>query len=364
MMESRGKLLIKILLSLVLAGASAGQNTPSIGFISPDVITDIGGTAELTCRIQNENPEMKYPVMWMRLENGKNPSPLPISSGDSLLLSSDRRFKLDVDEDESSYTITIKDIRKADAGKYQCQVLITSDGSITEDVELKIKLQPVITKNSLSPTKDAQEGETVELGCEATGFPIPKITWTRQDGSLLPNGKASFVSSRMIIQKVRREDRGIYVCTADNGVGKAQNRKTHLNIEFSPKIKVPSPRIPQALYHEALLSCEIKASPSPVMYWKKNNKTIDNDANHQISHFALADEMTVTKLKVQINSKKEFGLYTCAANNRHGRDAQDMELYESKLPIMTPVDLSNGLNYLPLPLNIALICLIPILLNF
>ena len=168
-----------------------------------------GGTAELTCRIQNENPEMKYPVMWMRLENGKNPSPLPISSGDSLLLSSDRRFKLDVDEDESSYTITIKDIRKADAGKYQCQVLITSDGSITEDVELKIKLQPVITKNSLSPTKDAQEGETVELGCEATGFPIPKITWTRQDGSLLPNGKASFVSSRMIIQKVRREDRGM-----------------------------------------------------------------------------------------------------------------------------------------------------------
>ena len=152
---------------------------------------------------------MKYPVMWMRLENGKNPSPLPISSGDSLLLSSDRRFKLDVDEDESSYTITIKDIRKADAGKYQCQVLITSDGSITEDVELKIKLQPVITKNSLSPTKDAQEGETVELGCEATGFPIPKITWTRQDGSLLPNGKASFTSSRMIIQKVRREDRGI-----------------------------------------------------------------------------------------------------------------------------------------------------------
>ena len=47
MMESRGKLLIKILLSLVLAGASAGQNTPSIGFISPDVITDIGITRQI-----------------------------------------------------------------------------------------------------------------------------------------------------------------------------------------------------------------------------------------------------------------------------------------------------------------------------
>lgn len=167
-----------------------------------------GGTAELTCRIQNENPEMKYPVMWMRLENGKNSAPLPISSGDELLLSSDRRFKLDVDEDESSYTITIKDIRKADAGKYQCQVLITSDGSITEDVEVKIKLQPVITKGSLGPTKTVKEGDSAEMACEATGFPIPKITWTRKDGSLLPNGKASFTSSRMIVQKVRREDRG------------------------------------------------------------------------------------------------------------------------------------------------------------
>ena len=64
-----------------------------------------GGDAELTCRIQNENREMKYPVLWMRLANGKNPAPLPISSGDELLLTSDRRFKLEVDEDESSYTI-------------------------------------------------------------------------------------------------------------------------------------------------------------------------------------------------------------------------------------------------------------------
>merc|ERR1711997_118484 len=215
------------------------------------------------------------------------------------------------------YTITIKDIRKADAGKYQCQVLITSDGSITEDVEVKIKLQPVITKGSLGPTKTVKEGDSAEMACEATGFPIPKITWTRKDGSLLPNGKASFTSSRMIVQKVRREDRGNYVCTADNGVGKSQQKKTYLDVEFAPIIKVPSPRITQALYHEATLSCEVEASPSPVMYWKKNNKPIDNDGTFQISHFALADEITITKLTVQINTPEEFGRYTCAATNRH-----------------------------------------------
>jgi len=351
------------LVFFALAWGCDAQNTPSIGFISPDVITEIGGTAELTCRIQNENREMKYPVMWMRLENGKNSAPLPISSGDELLLSSDRRFKLDVDEDESSYTITIKDIRKADAGKYQCQVLITSDGSITEDVEVKIKLQPVITKGSIGPTKNVKEGGTVELACEATGFPIPKITWTRKDGSLLPNGKASFATSRMPITKVRREDRGLYVCTADNGVGKPQNKKTYLDVEFPPRIKVPSPRITQALYHEATLTCEVEASPSPVMYWKKDNKPIDNDDTFKVSHFALADEITITKLSVQVNSEAEFGRYTCAASNRHGSESQDMELYESKMPIMQPSDLSAGFKTESLPLNTLFFVLLPVMLN-
>ena len=150
--------------------------------------------------------------MWMRLQNGNKSPPLPISSGDELLLRSDKRFTLVVDEDESSYTITIKEIRKADAGKYQCQVLISSEGSIVEDVEVKIKLPPVITKDSLGPTKVVQEEGNVEMACEATGFPIPKITWTRKDAALLPNGKASFPASRMLIQKVRREDRGKSNC--------------------------------------------------------------------------------------------------------------------------------------------------------
>lgn len=360
-MEScRGKI-ITLLTSIVFVCVSNAQNTPSIGFISPDVITEIGGTAELTCRIQNENPEMKYPVMWMRLENGKNSAPMPISSGDELLLSSDRRFKLVVDEDESSYTITITDIRKADAGKYQCQVLISSDGSIAEDVEVKIKLQPVITKGSLGPSKKVQEDGSVELACDATGFPIPKITWTRKDGSLLPNGKSSYASSRMLIQKVRREDRGMYVCTADNEVGKPQNKKTYLDVEFSPKIKVPSPRIPQALYHEATLSCEIEAAPSPVVYWKKNNKTINNDGTFHISHFALADEKTITQLRVLANTKEEFGRYACSATNRLGDATQDMELYKSKLPIMQPMDLSAGFTTKSLPLC-SIVCLLTTIL--
>ena len=165
----------------------------------------LGGTAELTCRIQDENPDMKFPVMWMRLENGDNAGPLPISSGGDTLIS-DKRFSLEVDEDASSYTLLIKDIKKSDAAKYQCKILISSDGSVAEDVEVKIKLPPIM--KDVPMTRVVKEGESAELGCEAGGFPSPTITWTRKDRALLPSGKASFKSSRMPILKVRREDRG------------------------------------------------------------------------------------------------------------------------------------------------------------
>lgn len=321
---------------------SNAQKTPSIGFISPDVVADIGGTAELTCKITNENPSMKYPVMWLRLENGhKGDRPLPITSGDTKLLSDDR-FTIEVDDEAHEYKLTIKKIRVSDAAKYQCQILISEDGSVAEDVEIKIKLPPIIKKEDLSPTKTVKEGESVDLACEASGFPSPKITWTRKDGSLLPNGKVSFPSSRMTVQKVRREDRGIYVCTASNGVGKDQQKSTSLEVEFSPKIKVPSPRIPQALYHDAHLSCEIEAFPPPAIYWKKNNETIKNNGTFQIAHFASADEKMTTQLKVFETTMDQFGLYTCEAMNLLGKDSQALELYKSKVPILQPLDLNSG----------------------
>lgn len=283
---------------------------------------------------------MKFPVMWMRLENGDNAGPLPISSGGEILIS-DKRFSLEVDEDASSYTLLIKGIKKSDNAKYQCKILISSDGSVAEDVEVKIKLPPVI-KDGTGRTKMVKEGEPVELGCEAGGFPSPTITWTRKDRALLPSGKASFKSSRMPIPKVRREDRGIYVCTADNGVGTSQEKSVALEVEFSPKIKVPSPRTPQTLYHEARLLCEIEAFPPPAINWKKDNQTIRNNGTFHVTHFASADEKTTSQLKVLETTTDTYGVYECEAKNRLGGDSQQLVLYKSKLPILQTLDLENS----------------------
>ncbi len=197
------------------------QERPTISFISPDVVSDIGknrnhpilrtdnsetfsgGSVELVCNLKNAK---EYPILWLRLESEKNKNTLPISSAGNLLVR-DNRFGLELNADEGTYKLTIKDVVRSDEGRYQCQVVADTKNVITADVDLRIKVPPVM-KNDTDPEVQAAVGEDAELTCSADGFPSPQITWTREDGTLLPNGRVSVTNSRLVISKVKKEHRG------------------------------------------------------------------------------------------------------------------------------------------------------------
>ncbi len=61
------------------------------------------------------------------------------------------------------------------------------------------------------------------------------------------------MGSKLPIKKARREDRGTYVCKADNSVGNSHERVQTLEVEYLPEIEVPRPRVPQAPFYEAYL---------------------------------------------------------------------------------------------------------------
>ena len=97
------------------------------------------------------------------------------------------------------------------------------------------------------------------------------------------------------------EDRGNYVCTADNGVGSPDSKVVTLDVEFPPSIRVPRPRMPQAYGYEAKLVCKIEAFPPPSIFWRKDNESeaITSHGNYQISHFASQDDITTSTLTVR-----------------------------------------------------------------
>ncbi len=91
---------------------------------------------------------------------------------------------------------------------------------------------------------------------------------------------------------------GQYVCTASNDVGEPVNRKITLEVEFAPYISVPRPRVPQAEHFDAELSCHVVAYPAAGITWRRDNKTITNNGNYHIDHFASQGERTTSTLKV------------------------------------------------------------------
>lgn len=63
---------------------------------------------------------------------------------------------------------TIYDLKK--------QVVVSLNNMVTADVDLKVKMPPVITEDD-TPVKRVVAGKPFDLACEASGYPTPTITW-------------------------------------------------------------------------------------------------------------------------------------------------------------------------------------------
>ena len=70
--------------------------------------------------------------------------------------------------------------------------------------------------------KTINEGDRLQLTCNASGRPTPTITWTK-DGNQL--------SKTVDIQKCKRSDGGKYVCRADNGVKEAKRASAQVTVQ-------------------------------------------------------------------------------------------------------------------------------------
>ena len=81
----------------------------------------------------------------------------------------------------------------------------------------------------LPQNKIVNESNPVLLRCEASGYPAPTITWTK-DGRQLHGAQRT-----MNIAQSRKSDAGRYVCTADNGVGQPKTAEAYVIVQCKCK---------------------------------------------------------------------------------------------------------------------------------
>lgn len=144
-------------------------------------------------------------------------------------------------------------------------------------VDLLIRYPPKIDKPIEVTPRVATLGGSAELKCDAEGYPKPSISWTRASGGFLPAGGQFFNGTVLKIDQVSVQDRGIYYCIADNGIGSPAKRTVNFEVEFPPKISVPRPRVAQAINYDIELECKVESFPAAEISWYKDGTQIQNE---------------------------------------------------------------------------------------
>lgn len=61
------------------------------------------------------------------------------------------------------------------------------NNKISAEVDLQVRRPPVISDNS-TRSLVVSEGQSVRLECYAGGYPLPRISWRRENNAILPTG--------------------------------------------------------------------------------------------------------------------------------------------------------------------------------
>ena len=175
--------------------SSGGQGSAGSGDIQ-EVTAQPGGTVTLECYPQTPGD---WRTVWTK--SGGN-LPATASQRDGVL--------------------TLSRVTSRDAGLYICTA--TEASGLSQDIKARVIIQefesgdeaPTVT---ISPEqRTIGQGDTVEISCVTRGRPAPRVTWEKV-GEDLSSPSLSVSGNTLTVRSARVEDRGMYLCQAENSAG-------------------------------------------------------------------------------------------------------------------------------------------------
>uniref|UniRef100_A0A7M4EFW5 Neural cell adhesion molecule 1 n=1 Tax=Crocodylus porosus TaxID=8502 RepID=A0A7M4EFW5_CROPO len=229
--------------------------------------------------------------------------------------------------------LTIRKVEKSDEAEYIC-IAENKAGEQDATIHLKVFAKPKIT---YVENKTAMELEDqITLTCEASGDPIPSITWktsTRNisneektlDGRIVVRSHARV--SSLTLKDIQYTDAGEYVCTASNTIGQ-DSQAMYLEVQYAPKLQGPV-----AVYtwegNQVNITCEVFAYPSAVISWFRDGQLLPSS---NYSNIKIYNTPSASYLEVTPDSENDFGNYNCTAVNRIGQESSEFILVQADTP--------------------------------
>ncbi|KAI7802063.1 putative matrix-remodeling-associated protein 5, partial [Triplophysa rosa] len=195
--------------------------------------------------------------------------------------------------------------------------------------------KPSITTESV--TVSALAEADVHLSCKSSGDPKPDVSWTKvstgatiqantkhgQRFEVLPDGTFR-------IKNVQLQDRGQYLCTAQNKFGSDRMVVTLVVQTQPPKIMSLKPRdVSVYLGKPVSLDCIAVGKPEAQISWILPDKTFVRDVGTHDQRVYLFPNGTLSVYSANFSSN---GDYKCIASNAAGADTLTYHIHVAVLP--------------------------------
>uniref|UniRef100_A0A8C1S1E9 Cell adhesion molecule 4 n=1 Tax=Cyprinus carpio TaxID=7962 RepID=A0A8C1S1E9_CYPCA len=288
-----------------------------------------GGTAQISCRLQN------YDGSIVVIQNPRRQT--LFFNGTRAL--KDDRFQM-VLFTPRLVRITLTNVSVSDEGGYFCQLY--TDDTHHQVATLSVVVPPEVP--SVEVKTEAVEGGEVELTClSPRSKPPATLRWVRDRREIAgvisqqENGKTVSVSNTIRIPVERKDNGAALSCEASHPALVGQKRVRHysLDVHFAPTVKIIPP---QGILREGdslSLTCSVTGNPLPRdIQWSRVNDTLPERA-----------EKTGNILQMSRLSQSHNGTYLCQAHNNYGRAADHYTLlvYVSIPPNSHPAIAHNTL---------------------
>ncbi|XP_007063282.2 matrix-remodeling-associated protein 5 [Chelonia mydas] len=176
----------------------------------------------------------------------------------------------------------------------------------------------------------------VVIPCDAGGEPKPFVTWTKvSTGSLMTaNTRIQrfevLKNGTFIIRNVQLQDRGQYLCTAQNLYGVDKMIVLLTVTAQQPKMLVSRYRDATVYFGDTVaMECQAKGIPSPHISWILPDRKILQTVTSSESRITFHENRTLSIKEVTFSDR---GVYKCIASNTAGADSIAVRLHIAALP--------------------------------
>ncbi|XP_057660096.1 cell adhesion molecule Dscam2 isoform X2 [Diorhabda carinulata] len=282
----------------------------------------VGDRASLTCSVTKG--DLPLTISWHK--DGRSVEPAQMMSITQV--------------DQFTSILVIESLSPDHNGNYSCVVRnLAAEVSHTQQLVVNVPPRWLVEPVDVS----VERNRHVALHCQAQGVPTPTVIWKKATASksgdyeevrdhmytkLLGNGT-------LLLQHVKEDREGYYLCQADNGIGTGIGKVIQLRVNSSPYFSVPTRLVTVKKGDAALLHCDVNGDKPINVVWLRGGKTeLNPSTNYRVNvKQDVTPDGVAAELQILNADAKDSGAYFCQASNMYGRDQQLVQLLVQEPPV-------------------------------